>query len=413
MSLDKTKSYIILIDRNRSKSWEYYYPVLKKSDLDGLQYKTLSEYVGCDFHYNVSKPIASPLTPELWDFFRSLDCTAIIDRCRVLRQMDTEKAREQIKRALVFCFNFFESRHIDTLITFCVDRYTLDILVRVAWHFKVEVVGVGGSFIKGSRRLTVYGELQSVRQASEEEVEEMYQKLQKPFASSGKPSIHPAQKAAFLMFASAVVRYVLHFLILHKLFGKVQYDYLLVKQQPRSFLYNYFFYNKKPFQVLQEADLEKKLWPKRVYIPLHWHPEATVDYWTDSPEKAYYLDSLCEVIARYEEMGYQVVLKEHPAMYLSRHASFYKTLRAYNNVLLVWPFLETLHVLKCIDKVIIWTGTTGIEAAVNGKDVYLYSRNFWDNGFFKNWREIELPSRIDGQQARKIVRGFLENIIRE
>ena len=283
-------------------------------------------------------------------------------------------------------------------------------MVRVAKHFGLEVIGFGGSFIPGTRRSTIFGEPQSIREVTEEEVIALYDKLCKPYSSSGKPAIKQARMAALKWYVSSVVRYIYHYLLLHKIVGKMHYDYLLVKRQPRTFFYNLLFNNKKPFQLFSEIDLKNKLWAKKVYIPLHFHPEATVDYWTDSPKKAYYLDSLCEVISFYGNKGYQVVLKEHPAMYLTRSASFYKTLLQYDNVLLAWPFLETLTVFKYIDKVIIWTGTTGIEAAVNRKHVYLYSNNFWDKGFFKNWKEVDQPSTINKAQSLEILRGFLENI---
>ena len=68
-----------------------------------------------------------------------------------------------------------------------------------------------------------------------------------------------------------------------------------------------------------------------VFIPIHFHPEATVDYWTDDHKHADYLNALVKVISFYKEHNIQVVLKEHPNYYLRRDLDFYRTLKRFEN----------------------------------------------------------------------------------
>lgn len=405
------KSCLVFLDRNTAKSWEFYGSVVSSDPVARAGYSTISEYRGADYHYDVTGQRWSHLGEDYWELYADLPIEDIIDRCRVLRALSGEVARDLIKRALAFCSIFFKENAMSTLIIFTIDRYTIDLMVRVAQRMGVEVIGVGGSFVKGTRRITLRGEPHKVAEVPESEVEGLFQSLQGRYAASGKSGIRKAVVSALRFWLSRQVRYLLHYVIRHKLLGSYTYDYLLVKQQSASVISNLLFHRTWPFRIRTASELNRLLIGESVYIPLHYHPEATVDYWVDTPRKAYYLDSLCEVLAHFREKGVQVALKEHPAMYLLRDVSFYKTILQYENAKLIWPFLETADVLQRFDKVVVWTGTSGIEAAIQGKDVYLYTRNFWDHGLFRDWKETEETSRINSVQGKMILRDFLENLV--
>ncbi len=413
MKISTDKSYLVFIDRNHSKSWAFYKPVVGVQAKEKISYKTISEYKGCDFYYNLNNQSWYNQEDDFWNFYTKLELRDIIDRCRVLRSLSGEQARVLIKKALAYCFDFFKAHKVDTLLIFAVDRYTIDVMVRVANLFGVEIIGVGGSFIKGTKRITIYGEPQKVGYVEDQKVEKLYEDLKKSYESSGKPSLSKAYVLGIKTEFSTWGRYLIHYLILHKILGKQNFDYLLVKTQPRIFFYNLLFFRTWVFHIKRIKDFNFNRDTQRVYIPLHFHPEATVDYWTDASYKAYYLDSLCEVISFFRGKNIQVFLKEHPAMYLIRHPNFYKTLRNYSNVKLIWPFIETIEVLKYFDKVVVWTGTTGIESAVNDKNVYIYSKNYWDNGFFKNWKEIDMNSKVSPETIKVILKNFMENLCYE
>ena len=53
-----------------------------------------------------------------------------------------------------------------------------------------------------------------------------------------------------------------------------------------------------------------------VYIPLHYHPEATTDYWISDPGYLTDYPSLIKTIKSYSERGYKVLVKEHTASYI-------------------------------------------------------------------------------------------------
>lgn len=402
---------LVFIDRNVNASWDFYKAVFDKNK--DTAYKTISEYKGCDFHYNIDKEDWTKHGIKFWELYRALNLQDIINRCRVLRSLSSEFARRLIMKSLSFCLTFFEKNKFESIIIFTADRYTIDILIHVATYYEIKIVGVGGSFLPGTKRITLYGEPNFINFISNDDIEKLYLQLKSKFKSSGRPNIIGAYKAAIRNAFSILIRYVYHYLLLNKIFGKLNYDYFLVNTQPKEIFLNLIFYRVKPYDIKTINELINVNSSQSVYIPLHFHPEATVDYWTDKSYKAFYLECLCEVISTYREMGIQVFLKEHPAMYLHRDKEFYQFLKAYDNVKIIWPFLDTIDVLKYFHKIIIWTGTSGIESAVNGKNIYLYSRNYWDNGFFKDWKDILKNSQVNEEQAKIILKNFLENLCYE
>ncbi len=409
MKLDCTKQYLVFIDRNIKSSWKFYEPLINQNNKKDLNLITISEYRGSDFYIDLKGEDWTKQGQEFWNFYRGLDLHEMIDRCRVLRALQTEFARELIRKAVSYFFNFFRKNKIDSIICFAVDRYSLDTMFRVAQYFSIEIIGIGGSFIKGTKRLTLYGERQYVHSVGDELVTSIFNSLKVTHPAVGRPSKFTAIYLYLKNSASIIVRYFLNYLIYHKIFGLINFDYLLVKTQLSTVSLRF---NQGRFFDFKNINSESvKLNSISVYIPLHYHPEATVDYWTDSPDKAYYLESLCEVISYYQEKGVSVFLKEHPAMYLVRSPNFYKTLKSYKNVSLIWPFVDTLDILKVIDKVVIWTGTSGIEAAVNGNEVYLYSLNYWDCGLLKSWKQIDLEGRLTEKESKQIIQAFLENLV--
>ena len=404
---------LVFLDRNREKSWDFYRPVLRKENLS-CQYQTISEYPGCDFYYQMNCDWSQRTSSEqFWELYRSLDLHDMTTRCRVLRALDGNRARGLVKKALGYCLHLFSNHQFDRLVIFTVDRYSIDVMVRVAHWYGVSVIPVGGSFIRGTKRLTFYGEPQKIRTVPDEEIDRMFEQMQSQHNSAGKPGVRKAVLSALRDDASVWLRIIIHYYFRHKVLRQWHYDYLLAAQQPRTAVLNIVRHRKSRFHIRTVAGLRALKGKPCVYIPLHYTPEATVDYWTDEPEKAYYTDSLCEVISTLRGWGVSVALKEHPAMYLRRPPDFYRMLSQHENVSLIWPFLETTHVLEFFEKVIVWTGTTGIEAAILGKDVYLYTKNFWDNGLFRSWKEVDKPSGVGRDQGRQILKQFLENLVCE
>jgi len=404
-------SYLIFLDRNRKASWESYEPFIKKSFLPKINYSTISEYKGCDYFIHLEVDNWELDGKEFWEFYNTLDISSVVMRCRVLRFLEQEKARNLIQRCIAYFIRFFKNHHFDKIVAFSVDRYTKDILFSYCRFKKIQIVGIGGSFILNTKRVTNFGEQNFVNSIDQSEVDKIYSRLKLSHEAVGRPDITKARKDACKYYFSLITRYLWYYLVKHKILDMHNYDYILPATQLDSLLYSNFLKPNKFFDYFEDNISEVIEVKNKVYIPLHFYPEATVEYWCDASEKSFYLDSLCEVASFYKDIGIEVYFKEHPAMYLRRPEFFYKRLKRIGNVKIIWPFVDTIELLKYFDKVVVWTGTTGIEAAVNGKNVYLYSKNYWDNGFFKDWKCINEESLVSVNESKLIIKKFLENLI--
>lgn len=408
--IDDCKKYLIYIDRNKKKSWDFYKAVIKPTD--NIKYFTISEYKGSNFYINFRTNSINYST-TYWEIYRNLDIDDIVNRCRLLRSLPLQTSRVYISCALSYFIDLFNKHYFDFIIMFAVDRYTLHILAETARYYNIKIIGVGGSYIRRSKRITIFGEINKVRNAPYNEVNEVYEAIKRSYSSPGKPTKRKAIHNFVKTYLSTFIRYLLHYLVYHKLLNKLQYDYLIVKSQWNNISLFNFLYWFKFFKIKSDKDLDSIDINNSIYIPLHYFPEATVDYWTDHYNKAHYYETIFEVISYFETRGIDIYIKEHPAMFLIRNKTFYKTIIKFNHVSIINPFIETTKVLSHIQKVIIWTGSTGIESLVNNKSVYLYSKNFWDNNQLLNWKEYDKDYILDKKKVIEILQKYLENIIYE
>ena len=118
---------------------------------------------------------------------------------------------------------------------------------------------------------------------------------------------------------------------------------------------------------------------KTAYIPLHYVPEATIDYWVHDEFEYDYERSLYHAVDKLTENGFRVVAKEHPAFQLSRNFSFYKELKR-KGVILVSGSVPTKVLFEQSDVVVVWNGSTGIEAALYGKPVVRVCNSYYGDG---------------------------------
>jgi hypothetical protein len=115
-----------------------------------------------------------------------------------------------------------------------------------------------------------------------------------------------------------------------------------------------------------------------VYMPLHFAPEATVDYWVDNPAYAYQEDTILR-LAEETPAHIRLLIKEHPAMYLRRQIDFYEKLRSFSNVALIHPYESSNSLLNKVDNVLVFTGSVGVEALLRNKRVTTLSQNYYSD----------------------------------
>jgi capsule polysaccharide export protein KpsC/LpsZ len=120
----------------------------------------------------------------------------------------------------------------------------------------------------------------------------------------------------------------------------------------------------------------------RVFIPLQFVPEATVDYWCRNVEVINYSRILMKAVRVFADKGYVTLVKEHPGIVGMRDNRLCKALLGEDNVIMVPPQIRATYLSTICDCVLVWTGTVGFEAALRGRQVLHFGSPYYVSG---NW----------------------------
>jgi len=372
--------------------------------LNYKDYITISEYKNADIYIDLKKYDISNLNSNDWRIIsKELNVEEIILKDRLLRNINYIEAKELLFKAIKFFIELFKTKEYDSLVTYPVDNYITDIMIKIANYYHIETTGISNFFIQGYKRVTVYGEHKKVREVSNEEVETVFKLLQKQYKSYMALSFSKSLKSSILYYFKYKIKYLHFFIFNYLVLGKLEYDY-------RSTLYFSTVNNIKdffPFKYFTNSLPNKN--DKSIYIPMHYHPEATIEHWSDSIKNVDYINSLFESVRYFSDKGWKVYLKEHPAMCFRQDIVVYKKLKKIDNVYILNPFIETANVMDVFDNFAIWTGSTGIEALVNDKIVYFASSNYY---FTKTSNELFEKVRLRADTDKKsFIKNILENTI--
>lgn len=348
-----------------------YFPNLKK-------YITISEYKkDADYVIDHYKITDEEITPQLhFECYEDLDVADVINRCRGLRTIGFREAELLVLKAYLYFNNLFKSLSLKLIVTGTIDNYVIDIMTRVGKKYDIVFLPITGSF------LSPYYNLVSLRGEHNEWFEptdELKGLIRNKLNESGKRNKNHkvylnALRGAIKSYISKLYIYAVRHLICHKLLKKNEFDYKFALQSIgvgslANFLAPMYFKN-----IRKLLNIEKH---KLVYVPLHWYPEATTDYWVDSKFHSNYYRSLNWVVQLLTSNGYKVVVKEHPHFLFMRDVSIYKKLNDLG-AMLVSPSLSTLDIFEYVDNIVLWNGSTGCEALFNGKKVYRVVNAYYD-----------------------------------
>jgi len=335
--------------------------------LCSTQVTTVSEYPGRDLHIDMNESRWDHCSATQAFVKETLALDRIIFRDRVLRNTPFKDALVLIRRATGNILKILGQKDYDALVTYPVDNYVMDILMQVAQSKNIKCYGVSNFFVQGLKRLTLYGEHCPHRSPSEEEVNLVLGTLRGDFRSHMAPRRVSAILAGLRRYVRYKGRYVLFYLLYAKLLGRKEYDFLATPYNT-TVRNGMNFLVERHFRSISEIDFERK----SIFIPLHYFPEATIEYWSGCPTQIEFEDMLkCkidEISDRYE----QIILKEHPSTIYDNDSKFYRSLMENPKVVFVDAFVSTSDLLQYVDVVGCWTGNAGVEALVNGKSVELF-----------------------------------------
>jgi hypothetical protein len=339
-----------------------------EKNLSTTQLTTISEYFNGDIRLDMNDKHLdySWKTQQVLD--KELDLAEIIFRDRLLRNTPFEKALVLVRRAAGRLLKVFEDGDFDALVTYPVDNYIMDIMVQLAKKNNIPCYGVCNFFMANYKRLTVYGEHNPQRFPETIEVDNVLKRLQNNFHSHMAPSRGKAFKAAVVRYIKYKARFPLFYLLGHKVLMRNEYDLMCTPYITTVRNISNFFVERH-FTETNRIDFKKKT----ILVPLHYFPEATIEYWCGRLSQVEFEDMLHCEINQLSERYEQIILKEHPASVYDNSSSFYRRLLENPKVLLVDPFVSTSKLLEDVNVLGCWTGTAGIEALVNGKQVEFFT----------------------------------------
>ncbi|PHO10271.1 hypothetical protein CPG37_04290 [Malaciobacter canalis] len=365
---------------------------------------TISEYKNANLYIDIKKYSISDLTSYDWENIeKALDINEVILKDRLLRNIEYIQAKELVLVVSKYFIELFKNKKYNNLIIYPVDNYVTDIMCKIARYYDIKVNGISNFFIQGYKRVTVYGEYTNVREVSENEVNKIYDLLIKQFKSYMASSFQKALKNSILYYFKFKIRYLYFYIFKYKILNQLEYDYISTPYSATVDKLNKFF----PFRYfINQVDNINK---KSIYIPMHYHPEATIEHWSDSLKNADYITSLIESVRYFSDNGWEVYLKEHPAMCFRQDLKLYKSLKNIENTYILNPFLETSKIMEKFDSFLIWTGSTGLEALINGKTVYFASSNYYyqkktNDKYEKVYLETE-------REKKELIKKVLSNTI--
>lgn len=354
-----------------------YYPMSFLDSFTSLKdYRTISEYSKGDFHIDLNSVKLTDISFEdYWRYDAVLDVNEIIERCRALREIPFNESIELIYKSCKAVENIvYQNPNLKLIVSLAVDNYVMDVMSRICSLHDVKLMRMIGFFISGYYRFIQNGIGVSVRDVEESEVDEVFNNLANKTKSYLAVSKTRSIKNAFRDYFSYRYRFMFRYLYKHKLVGRLEYEYKFMPyfrgfHKLSKLNCNQFFDTIKVLNEKNDDDM--------IFVPLHYHPEATVDYWVEDRRLADYLNSLIKLVAFFKEKNITVVFKEHPNYYLRRSIEFYKKLKLFSNVIILNPFISTQVVFDMISTICVYTGSAGLEGMMLNKKVYTLTENYY------------------------------------
>lgn len=300
----------------------------------------------------------------------------IVNRCRFLRSLDGQRAKELASKVWKGISSIFAEYKVVAVFQRMIDEYTLDITERIAKIHDVPVVSFVGHFFNGYFRITTRGELNELReQPSQSEIETVCESV---LSSGYKPSFDRMKKKSQTQVIKTFLRRRLIETLYYPMMKKWDCD-------PLNYHYNTAVLRGADFSYVSKHrydgfasidDISQLSLEKVAYLPLHMIPEATTDYWCNDWRLSDYENGIIKMIEA-SDRDVVFVVKEHPSMDGWRNPDFYKQLSSLQNVYLIPPHENSNRLLDLVANVVVHTGSVGVEALMRGKRTFCLTPNYY------------------------------------
>lgn len=372
---------------------------------------TISEYKNAHHHINLDKFSITDLTSSDYEIYYECihtEIPSIITRCRGLREISYSEAKELILLACKFFVDFFDSHKYRLVVIHIIDNYVLDVMYRVAKHKGIQVLCLSEWVVENYRRHTIYGELIPFREPLEDEViriASFFQKKEKCFWLRGVDRFNRIRHTLYLIMRYWIL-FISRYLICYRLLGDRSYEYRFAHVWHTKLRY---FFISQYFTKINARFIEANL-QRLIMVPLHYFPEANVDYWMTDYIHSDYYTSLYEAVSFFRDRGFILIIKEHPFFLYQRDPEVYKRLVKYKNVHLIDPMSDYAYLLDLVQMVMVWHGSMGIEALMSGKKVVCFDKNYYSQDLIPDYRHFELAKSLTELEQQEFIRSLLRGV---
>ncbi len=369
--------------------WKYF------SDSLSNEYETLviTEHKSSEL-YSLKNRFYSYYKKKLTTCFRKDEIENIVDRCRVLRNIDRSKSRKMVIVYENVFEDLFKDNSYSTIISFPIDRYPMDVMNRVARRYNIDHIEVTVSVFNNCSMLLSLGEILSLPDDLSNTIDEKdaYNQLiddnyQPNYISKSKFSmlrwlyIYIYQNIRALAFKFIMLIENDH-LSLHYLDSQMYLGHKISLNDIKVFK----FINYNYLDIIKQKD------KTNVIIALQLYPEASIDYWVRNMGIVDYENFLIHVIKSFSNLGYNIFLKDHPLQFGYRTTEFLEKTSLIDNVFFL-PYESDINYLMKFCKIsFTTTGTIGLQASINGLISFVtpsYYSNERDFKVYSNKEEFD------------------------
>jgi hypothetical protein len=421
MSLSLVKN-VLVVARPRTRAfYEYVAPrVFEQAEIHYLSENRGADGVFLDLMELFYRYLDSDKPRE--ELFTVDEFSEMIVRDRYLRSLDVLKAQKMIRAMSYAVEDALDKINPDVILSIMTDNYIMALFERIQTRRKGLYIGTVVSLLDGYSRLTRSGELWQCRDVSDQEVGEVYSSL---MVENFKPEILkgvwiPQNKSQiFKAYIKEKVKNLVFPVLKTLKRDPLNFHYNCLHgvgatsdQLSKLFFEKYFDHNW--LDVAKQYDCEKT-----VLIPMQFNPESSIDYMCQNLDHIDHDQVIIDLLKRIPK-DRLVLLKEHPAMVGKKDVNFYKKLKAFSNVQLISPLENMRVVLEYCGHVITWSGSTGLEGRLLGKNIMcLQLPYYYAEGFFHLVHHLdEIPMLLEKsvskseEDGRKIIKSLLAGCIK-
>ena len=421
--MSSNENILIYAIRGTDKWWEYVgknmesYNSFVVSDIRGKgDFNVVNDFYKSYPYFYENESQSSPLlSTEV--------VVEIIKRCRVLRSMAPRVANAMVMSMAEAFKIVLEEVNPVVIVAFPIDRYVSDVLHHLAKargipFFELAVSPLPRMAMLMSKGVLIKRDESPAISIITDYVSELTKPLFAPSYVEGKSNFGLAK----------FLRIFFYF----KLRGFVFKLISLINRDPLNLHYldsQSFLPHKVRIGDVKVVSLTDRAWrgkveyfpvEKRIFFGLTVFPEASIDYWIEPLELIQYEDVVVDAAKSFSQLGYVVVVKDHPQQYGFRKKDFIQRLLEIENVVFV-PYHVTGNELLAMCGInFTFTGTLGLQAALLGKtsitvdNYYSVKEDFVHYHNRSEIRELslELPEDISNEDLKLRQHRVVSNLLR-